>query len=206
MRKGCPSEPIPPVGNAVASEPAGVVAQAKIDVTQVSLAVVDAMRMKDAVSRAGEIMVESLERLLRVQMPGAKQKSQKFLVFGIDAEDRVRRMVVIGTEAGNGLKLLVALGMAFQRQRFLSLASSQIVPVEQLGHDRNADMETVFAEFGGNLDAGKIGPQNTFAHWIAGKARVDDVQESGIKTWKQGQARFSSAPFFRERPGGDKGG
>ena len=206
MRKGGQAEAVPPVGQAVAREPAGVVGQSQIDVAKVSFTVVDAMRMKHAVGQAGKIMVESLEGFLRVKMPGAKQKPQEFLGFGVDAEDRIRRLFVLGTEAGNALKLLVALGMTFQRQRFLSFASPEVVPIKQLGHDRNADMEAAFGEFIGDRGAGKIGPQNAFAHRIAGKTWLDDVQESSVESRKQGQAGFSTAPFFRERPGGEKEG
>ena len=90
MRKRIAAEMVPPVGKAIASESAGVMAQAKIDVTEVSLAVVDAMRVHDALGRARKIMVESLKRFSRVEMAGAKQKSQEFLVFGVDAENGVR--------------------------------------------------------------------------------------------------------------------
>ena len=206
MRKGGQTEAVPPVAHAVAGETAGVVAPAKIDVAKVSFAVVDAMRMKYTLGQAGKIMVESLEGLLRVKMPGAKQKPQEFLGFGVDTEDRIRRIFVLGTEAGNALKLLIALSVTFQRQRFLSFASSQVVPIEQLGHDRNADMEAALGECIGDRGAGKIGPQNAFAHGIAGNVWMDDVQESRVESGKQGQAGSSPAPFFRERPGDEQAG
>ena len=98
---------IPPVGHAIAGESAGVVAQAKIDMAEVSFAVVDAMRMKHALGNAGKIMIESLKRLLCVQMPGTKQKPQEFLVFRVDTEDRIRRIFVLSAEASNDLKLLI---------------------------------------------------------------------------------------------------
>ena len=127
-------------------------------------------------------------------------------MFTVDAEDRVRRFLVLGAEAGNDLKLLVALGVPFQRESFLSFASSQVMPIQQLGHDRDTDLEATFAEFAGDLGARKIGPPNPFAHGITGNAGMDDVHKSSVETGKQGHAGFSAAPFFRERPGAEKAG
>jgi hypothetical protein len=206
LREGVQAEAVPPVGHAVAGEPTGVVAQAEIDVAEISLAIVDAMRMKHAVGHAGKIVIESLQWFLRVKVSGTKQKSQEFLVFRVNTENRIRRFFVFGTEAGNDPKLLVALGVAFQRQILLSFAASQVVPIKQLGHDRNADMEAALGEFSGDLSTRKIGPQNAFTHGIAGNTRLDDVEESSIETGKQRQTGFSSAPFFRERPGGEQTG
>jgi hypothetical protein len=151
-------------------------------------------------------MIEGLHWFLRVKMAGAKQKPQEFLVFRVNAEDRIRRFLVFSTKAGDDLKLLIALGMAFQRQIFLSFAASQIVPIEQLGHDRNADREAALGEFSSDLGPRKIGPQNAFAHGIASDAWLEDVEESSIETGKQSQTGFSAAPFFRERPGGEEAG
>lgn len=81
---------IPPVGHAVAGEPAGVVTEAQIDVAKISLAVVDAVGIKHTLGSTGKIMVESLVGFLRVETPGTKQKAQEFLVFTVDAENRVR--------------------------------------------------------------------------------------------------------------------
>lgn len=173
---------------------------------QVSFAVVDAVRMKNARGRAGEIMIKSLQRFMRVQTACTKQLAQEFLVFGVNAEDRVRRILIVGAEASNDLKRVVALGVPFQRQGFLRFASSQAMPLQQLSHDSNTDPKAALAEFVSNRRAGKIGPQNAFPHGIASNAGLDDVQESGVETGKQGQAGFSAAPFFRERPGGNEAG
>lgn len=94
------------------------------------------------------------------------------------------------------------MGVPFQRQRFLSFASAQVMTIEQLGHDRNADVEPALAEFRDDRGTGKVGPQNSFAHGIAGNTRIDDLQKSSVEASKQAQAGFSPAPFFRERPGG----
>ena len=107
MRKSGPTEAVPPGGHAVAGESAGVVAQAEIDMAKVALAVVDAMRMQHALGRAGKIMIESLEGSLGVQTPGAEQKPQEFLGFGVDAEDRIRRILVLGTDTSDDPKLSV---------------------------------------------------------------------------------------------------
>ena len=67
-----------------------------------------------------------------------------------------------------------------------------------MGHDGNADKEAAFAEFLRDGGTRKIGPQNAFAHGIAGNAGLDDIQESRIELREKGQAGFSAAPFFRE--------
>jgi len=151
LRKSGLPKAVPPVRHAVASEPTGVVAQAKIDVAKVSLAVVDAVRINHPVGSAGKIVVESLERLARVEAPGTKQKAQEFLVLAVDTNDRVRRILVLSSKAGDVVKLLVTLGVPFQRESFLSFAPPQVVAIEQLGNNRDADLEATFAEFGDDI-------------------------------------------------------
>ena len=126
------AEAFPPVGDAVAGEATGVVAQAEIDVAEVSLVIVDAVRVQHSRGGTGKIVVEGLERFLRVQASGAKQKAQEFLVFAVDAEDRVRRILLRGSMVGDDVELPIALGMPAQRKGFLSFASSQAMALEQL--------------------------------------------------------------------------
>lgn len=204
-RKGGRSEGIPPVGETVTSEPTGVVAHAEIDVAKVSLAVVDAVRMQDSRGGAGEIMVESLAGLLRVQAAGPIQKAQEFLVFTVDTQNRIRRILVRGSITGDDLKLPIALGVPAQREAFLSLASAQMVALEELGHHGDADGKASIAEFLGNPGARAVGPQYSFALGIARQVLLDDLQESGVEIGAQAQAGLSAAPFFRERPGGNQG-
>jgi len=77
------------MSDAVASKSAGVVAQADVDVAEISLAVIDAVRMQDSLGRAGEIVVERWQWFLRVESAGAEQAAQEFLVFRVDAENGI---------------------------------------------------------------------------------------------------------------------
>ena len=83
---------LPPIRDAVASEPTGVVAQPQIQVPKVSLDVVETVRIDHPERGTGEIVVESLLGHARVQAADAKQKAQEFLVFGVDADDGIGRM------------------------------------------------------------------------------------------------------------------
>lgn len=95
--------------------------------------------------------------------------------------------------------------MPLQRQGFLRFALSEVVPLEQLRHDRDTDMKTPCAKFPSNGGAGEIGPQDAFPHRIASDARADDVEERGIEFGKQRQAGLAATPFFLDRPDGMDG-
>ena len=151
VRIGSTAAAFPPAGEAVAGEATGVVAQAEIDVAKVSLGIVDAMRIKHSLGGTGKIVVKGLQRLLRVEASGAKQKAQEFFVFAVDAEDRVRRTLIRGSIVRDDAKLPITMDVPAQGQGFLSFTLPQTMAVEQLRHHRNADVQAALGEFCGNL-------------------------------------------------------
>lgn len=80
----------PPIGNAVASESAGVVTQTQVQVAKVSLEVVQSVRKDHSERGTGKIVVERFLGLLGVQATDAKQKAKEFLVFGVHADKGIR--------------------------------------------------------------------------------------------------------------------
>ena len=105
---------LPPIRDAVAGEPTGIVAEAQVQVAEVSFEVVEAVRIDHAHSSAGEIVVESLFGNARIESADAEQQPQEFLVFGVDAEDGIGRVHECVAVAGNDLKLPIATSMFSQ--------------------------------------------------------------------------------------------
>jgi hypothetical protein len=127
------------------------VAEAQVQVPEVSFEVVDAVRIDHADGRAGEIVVQRLFGIARVEAANAKQQSQKFLVFGVDADDGiggVHELVAVGSD---DLKLPIATSVFSQRQRFAGLATAQAVSFQELCHDGNTDAKAHVPKFLSNL-------------------------------------------------------
>ena len=70
----------PPVSQAFDGKLAGVVAEPQVDVSQVAFQIVKTMRNDHAVSSMGEVMVEHLHWIHRVQIPVAIVGSQQFFL------------------------------------------------------------------------------------------------------------------------------
>src|SRR6266446_4500286 len=155
---------------------------------KVPLAIVDAVGIQDTLGRAGEIMVESFERFLRVDASGSKQKAQEFLVFGVDAENRVRRIYVRGSMIGDKVELPIALGVVTHGQGFLGFASPQAMSVEKFGHNCDTDFEASLGEFFGDLWTGEVGPAYAFAHGITCDIGVNELQKGRVEVGQQAQA------------------
>jgi hypothetical protein len=141
----------PPISNAVASESAGVVTQTQIQVPKVSLEVVQSVRKDHSERGTGKIVVERLLGLLGVQATDAKQKANEFLVFGVHADDGIRRLHELGPVICDDLELSIARSVLSQRQCFASLATPQTMSLQKLGHDRDADAKAEGAEFVSDL-------------------------------------------------------
>lgn len=99
---------LPPIGDAVAGESAGVVAQTQIEVSEVSLEVVESVWKDHPERGTGKIVVECFLGLSRVQATDAKQEAEEFLVFGVDADDGIRRIHERGAVIRNDLELPIA--------------------------------------------------------------------------------------------------
>src|SRR5256885_10697501 len=101
---------------------------------QIALDVVEAVRVNHAERRAGEIVVQSVLGLLRVEPALPEQEPQEFLVFGIHAHDGVGSLHESGAVVGDDLKLLIAMNVASQRQRFPTLPTSQAMAFQDMRH------------------------------------------------------------------------
>lgn len=143
----------PPIRNTVTSESAGVVAETQIQVAKVSLEVVQSVRKDDAERGTGKIVVKRLLGLLRVQTTDAIQKAKEFLVFGVHADDGIRRVHELGTVIRDDLELPIAMSILSKRQRFAGLATPQAMSLQKLRHDGNADVKAEGAKVLGNLSA-----------------------------------------------------
>ena len=129
----------PPIGDALASEATGVVAEAQIQVSEVSLDVVEAMRINDSVCGTGKIVIQGLLGMSRIEPTDAKQKPQEFLVFGVQANNGIGRIHEFGAVVGDDLELPIAASMLAQRQCFTSFATAEAVSLQQLNDHRDTD-------------------------------------------------------------------
>lgn len=192
----------PPIGDAVASESAGVVAQTQIQVPEVSLEVVESVRKDHPERGTGKIVVERFLGLSSIQAADAKQKAKEFLVFGVYADDGIRRIHELGSVVRDDLELPIAESILSQRQDFASFATAQTVSLQKLRDDGDADAKAKRTKFVGDLSAGKIGPENAILIGIAGRAWIDDLQESFVQAGEERQASAPTAPFFLAWPTG----
>jgi len=202
VRIGRASMRLPPIRDAVASESAGVMAQTQIQVSEVSLEVVQSVRKDHPERGTGKIVVERFLGLLGVQATDAKQQAKEFLVFGVDADDGIRRIHELGSVARDDLELPIAGSILSQRQRFARFATAQTMSLQELRDDGDADAKAEGTKFTGNLSAGKIGPENAVLIGIAGSAWIDDLQESFVQAGKERQTCAPTAPFFLAWPTG----
>lgn len=192
----------PPIRDAVASESAGVMGQPQIQVPEVSLEVVESVRKDHPERGTGKIMVERLLGFLGVQTADAKQKAQEFLVFGVYADDGIRRIHELGSVVRDDLELPIAGSILSQRQGFASFATAQTMSLQKLRDDGDADAKAEGTKLVGDLSAGKIGPENAVLIGIAGGAGIDDSQKSFVQAGKERQAGAPTAPFFLAWPTG----
>ena len=106
----------PPIGDAVAGEATGVVTEAQIQMSKVSFDVVETVRMNDSDCGTGKIVVERFVGAPRVQPADAEQQPQKFLVFGVHADNGIGRTHEFRAVLGDDLELPVAASVLPQRQ------------------------------------------------------------------------------------------
>lgn len=205
LRIGRLSMPLPPQTETVASEAAGVVAEAKVQVSEVAFDVVETMRIDHAERGAGKIVIQGFLGFLRVQSALTKQKSQEFLVFGVHAHDGIGRLGESGAVMGDDLKLSIAIGMASHGERLARLATPQAMAFQKLGHNADTHAKASPQKFLGDLGTRKIRPQNAILIGIARRVRIDDLQKVLVDSWEKRQAPLPAAFFFRARSGGNGG-
>jgi hypothetical protein len=196
-----PSVIFPPIGDAVTGELAGVVTRRNIEMAVVAMQIVEAVWMNDPFRQRGKIVVEGLDDLLRVSMARSKEVANQFLFLGVNAENGIRRLFIKAAVMGDDFELAIPLRMAFERAFFQGFASPETVLMKQLDHHLDTDAEATRGQFLREAAQGEVGPQNPFAHRISRRMGANDIEEGGVEIGKQRQTRFSSAPFFWDRPG-----
>ena len=196
-----PPEVLPPISDAVTGEGAVVVAGAHIEMTVVALEIVQAVWVDDSARQRGKVMVEGFDDRLRVRVARSEEVADQFLLLGVDAGNGIARVLIAVSVLSDDFKWAILLRMVFERAVFQRLAPAQMVLLEQLGHDLDAHAKTARGQFRGPAPQRKIGPQNPFAHRVAGGVGANDLPKGGIEVGKQRHAGFPSAPFFRDRPG-----
>ncbi len=167
--------PFPPEAETVAGEPTGVVAESQIQMPQIALDVVEAVRIDHAEGGAGEIVVQSPLGLLRVEPALPEQESQEFLVFGIHAHDGVGNVQERGAVVGDDLELPIAMDVPPQRQRLASLATSQAMAFQELRHDGDTHAKAATQKFLGDLGTRKVGPKGAVFVGISRGMGIDDL-------------------------------
>lgn len=116
----------PPLEDAVASELAGVAANAEIDVAAVAFEIVQPVGNDNAAGERREIVIEDAPDLRGEQMAVAIELPQKLAFFRVDAEDGIERIEVKLFEDGDEFKLLIAIVCWSHRYGLEGLASAQM--------------------------------------------------------------------------------
>jgi hypothetical protein len=195
---------LPPVRDALTREATGVVTRPEVDVTDVFLQVVDAVGVCDPFCQGRKVMVERVNRFLRVKLSVAKQVADQLLFLGIDADDRVVRVLVLGSKTGDLAELRIPLRMAFGLQFLLRLASAEVEAEQQFRHGLDADTEAVGDQVGADAPQREIGPEYPGSHGVASGVVVQKSGEGIVQSGEDLGQRVAATPFFRERSG-DKG-
>src|SRR5210317_1758287 len=97
--------PIP--AKTVTGKPACIVTQADGDMAAIANQVIDPVRDDDSISPTRKIMIERLERLRCPHSACSIQHSKAFLCFGINRENRVPGVNVLGLQVRNPSELSV---------------------------------------------------------------------------------------------------
>ena len=105
--------------------------------------IIDTMRNDHATGEAGAIMIKGLECLLAVDLAITVERAQKFLLLGIDAQNRVPRREKLLDEMAQRAKLRVALRRVTTRQDFGDLATGQPERIEQTSDNAGASTDAV---------------------------------------------------------------
>src|SRR2546428_13115301 len=87
-----------------------------------------------ASSQAGDIMIKGFERLLAVDFAIAVERAQKFLLLGIDAQDRVPRFEKRLDEMRQMAERLAAMRRVTTGQHLEDLAPGKAKPLKKASH------------------------------------------------------------------------
>src|SRR5437870_2009306 len=158
--------------------------------------IIDTMRNDHATGEAGEIMIKGLECLLAVDLAITVERAQKFLLLGIDAQNRVPRREKLLDEMAQMAKLRVALRRVTTRQDCGDLATGQPERIEQASDNMGASTDAVGVQAVGNLLGRQIRPQHVVTHGVASDPFFDRVLHVVEPCWVFGFRLLTSASWF----------
>lgn len=166
---------VPKQPQAVAGEGGGVPAEPHMYPALIAGEIVDAMRDDHTSGQTGEIMIKGFERLLAVDFAIAVERSQVFLLLGIDAQDRVARFEKRLDDMGQMAELDAAMWRVAAGQYLEHLAPGKTEPIENTPYDAGSSTDGVFLQAFGKLLRGQIRPHHLLAHGITGGPVLDRV-------------------------------
>ena len=117
----------PPLKDAGASERAGVVTGAEIDVSSIPLEVVNAVRNHGAFGKGEEVVVEDLAAFGGEEASLAIKQAEHLLFLGVDADDRVGRIQERLLVSIENVELLMAVFVLTHGQIFEGLDRKSVV-------------------------------------------------------------------------------
>ena len=109
---------MPPQGDAIAAELAGIMRRVEMNGGVVVGLIKDAVRDQFPLAGTAEIMVECFDCLPREGFARTIEIAQQFLFFRVDADHGIARGLVFISQFGNVFKLSVAVGMMPHRLFF----------------------------------------------------------------------------------------
>ena len=145
------ADAVPKPAEAIASERAGVVAQADVDVAQVASHIINSVRDDHTGGPTGEVVIEGWKRLLSPHAARAVQLSEVLFGLGIHGKDRVSSGQVVGLQLRNALELRVPIGRLAAVLPLVDLVQRQALVLQPIADDRGTDGRALLAHRLGDL-------------------------------------------------------
>src|SRR6476619_84959 len=166
---------VPKHPQAVAGACGGVPAEPHMYPALITGEIVATMRNDYTRGQTGEIMIKGFERLLAVDFAVAIERSQVFLLLGIDAQDGVTRFEKRLDEMRQMAELLAAMRRVTPGQHLEELAPGPTEPIENTSHDAGPGTDRAVLQAFGNLLVGQICPHHVLAPRVASGTVFDRV-------------------------------
>src|SRR3990172_5157440 len=186
---------LPPQRHAVAAQFARVVAGVQVDVRVLVRQVINAVRDELALARTAEVMVEGLDGLRRKGLAGAVKIPQQFLLFRVDADHGVARILILVPQPRDVLELRVAVGMVSHRFLLPRRASSQLELPQQTSNHPPAGGRAQFEQPPRQLAQRQVGPQHSRPHRVASREFLQQLPQIPFQL-RTGRASWLAAPLF----------
>ena len=201
---------LPPLGEAVAAEFAGVVAGVQVDVGVPARQIVDAVRNQFAVSPRWENRGRMFRRSARcrsgrrgesspARRPSRPSKKQR-LLFRVDAEDRLARVLELAPQPGDVLELSVAIRMVSPRDLLPCRAASDLELSQQTTDHAATGRSSRVDQPALQFSQRQVRPPHADAHRIARREFRQPWPQIRLPRRSRLDQPSSATPFFRTRP------